>query len=470
MEENKELREKAYEIIKRKGEFFSLKFQHSDLKTLLHELDVYQAELEAQNEELRNKENDLIIANERNEKLFNEAPFPYLLLDNNLSVVEANFLAQGFFNFARSKKSKILFSTYIKEGKMKEFLDWIISKDYENNYLELDLVNFNKKSNKFKLFLKEYSEEKNWYLLALRDIQKEYDLTKELNKKNSLLSEITQNQENMLMVYDENKNLIFLNDRFLDFFGLENISDFRIKYGSVSNAFIKDEDFFSVDTKLGSNWLDLLINSKNKENIVLLNDKKNDDIKAFIINISKSKTNNFICSYSEITNISLEKRELEKRVYRDELTKIFNRAKFNDFLNTEFSFFKRQKLDLSIIMLDIDFFKDINDNHGHDIGDEVLKYLSQIVNERLRESDIFARWGGEEFVILLKSCPKEEAYRFADELRLKIQNTSFINNISVTCSFGVTSMLEEDSIKDFIKRVDTLLYTSKKNGRNRVTC
>ena len=70
MEENKELREKAYEIIKRKGEFFSLKFQHSDLKTLLHELDVYQAELEAQNEELRNKENDLIIANERNEKVF----------------------------------------------------------------------------------------------------------------------------------------------------------------------------------------------------------------------------------------------------------------------------------------------------------------------------------------------------------------------------------------------------------------
>ena len=121
-------------------------------------------------------------------------------------------------------------------------------------------------------------------------------------------------------------------------------------------------------------------------------------------------------------------------------------------------------------MLDIDFFKDINDNHGHDIGDEVLKYLSQIVNERLRESDIFARWGGEEFVILLKSCPKEEANRLADELRLKIQNTSFINNISVTCSFGVTSMLEEDSIKDFIKRVDTLLYTSKKNGRNRVTC
>ena len=127
MEENKELREKAYEIIKRKGEFFSLKFQHSDLKTLLHELDVYQAELEAQNEELRNKELALINANVKNQKLFNEAPFPYLLLDNSLVIIEANFLAQDFFNFTKSKKSTVLFSTYIKQGEMKKFLNWIVS-------------------------------------------------------------------------------------------------------------------------------------------------------------------------------------------------------------------------------------------------------------------------------------------------------------------------------------------------------
>ena len=200
MEENKELREKAYEIIKRKGEFFSLKFQHSDLKTLLHELDVYQAELEAQNEELRNKELALINANVKNQKLFNEAPFPYLLLDNSLVIIEANFLAQDFFNFTKSKKSTVLFSTYIKQGEMKKFLNWIVSNEYKNNYLELDLVNFNKKSNRFRLYLKDYEKGKEGYLLSLRDVQKEVDLAEDLNKKNLLLNEITQNQENLIIV------------------------------------------------------------------------------------------------------------------------------------------------------------------------------------------------------------------------------------------------------------------------------
>ena len=134
-ENNEQLREKAYEIIKRKGEVFSSKFESSDLKTLIHELDVYQAELEAQNEELRNKELALINANVKNQKLFNEAPFPYLLLDNSLVIIEANFLAQDFFNFTKSKKSTVLFSTYIKQGEMKKFLNWIVSNEYKNNYL-----------------------------------------------------------------------------------------------------------------------------------------------------------------------------------------------------------------------------------------------------------------------------------------------------------------------------------------------
>ena len=167
-----ELRKKAYEIIQRKGNDFSSKFENSDLKTLLHELDVYQAELEAQNEELRNKELSLILANEKNQKLFNEAPFPYLLLDNSLTILEANFLAHDFFDFTRSKKSTVLFSTYIKQGEMKKFLNWIVSNEYKNNYLELDLVNFNKNSNKFRLYLKDYKKEKDF----IREKGKEVEL------------------------------------------------------------------------------------------------------------------------------------------------------------------------------------------------------------------------------------------------------------------------------------------------------
>ena len=469
-ENNEQLREKAYEIIKRKGEGFSSKFENSDLKTLLHELDVYQAELEAQNEELRNKELSLILANEKNQKLFNEAPFPYLLLDNSLTILEANFLAHDFFDFTRSKKSTVLFSTYIKQGEMKKFLNWIVSNEYKNNYLELDLVNFNKNSNKFRLYLKDYKKEKEGYLLALRDVQKEVDLAEDLNKKNLLLNEITQDQENMIMVYDNEYKLLFLNDKFLEFYTSKDISDFKAKYSSIDCTFIKNEGFFSVDTKIDLHWTDMMINSDQKNNLILINEKKTDEVKAFIVSISRSKTDNIICSLSEVTDISLEKRKLEKRVFYDELTQIYNRAKFNDFLNTEFSFFKRQSLDLSIVMFDIDFFKNINDNFGHDVGDEVLKHLSDIVAKRLRESDIFARWGGEEFIILLKACSKEDACNFAQNLRSNIEDAIFPNEIKITCSFGVTATLPDDSIKTFLKRVDELLYESKRNGRNQVTC
>ena len=468
--DNDDLRERAYDIIKRKGDTFSRKFENSDLVTLLHELDVYQAELEAQNDELRKKEHDLEKLNEQNQKLFDDAPFPYLLLDNTLAVKEANFLAQNFFNFSKSKRQILIFSSFVKEGGMKQFLDWIVSNNYKNNYLELDLISFSKESNKFRLFLKDYSDEKGWYLLALRDIQHEVDLTNDLNQRNLLLNEITQNQENLIMVYDKNYKLIFLNDRFLEFYSSKDISEFQAKYSSIDCTFIKNEGFFSVDTKIDLHWTDMIINSVLKDNLVLLNEKKTDDVKAFIVSISRSKTDNIICSLSEVTNISLEKRKLEKRVFYDELTQIYNRAKFNDFLNTEFSFFKRQSLDLSIVMFDIDFFKDINDNYGHDVGDEVLKYLSEIVSSRLRESDIFARWGGEEFIILLKACSKEDACSFAQSLRHNIEEAIFVNNIKVTCSFGVTSMQEEDTIKTYLKRVDELLYKSKHNGRNCVSC
>jgi diguanylate cyclase (GGDEF)-like protein len=470
LEKNEKLREKAYEIIKRKGNEFSSKFEKSDLQTLLHELDVYQAELEAQNEELRNKENDLIIANEKNQKLFDEAPFPYLLLDNSFVVKEANFLAQDFFNFTKSKRKTIIFSSFIKEGGMKLFLDWIVSNEYKNNYLELDLISFSKRPNRFRLYLKDYGEKKEGFLLTLRDVQVEVNLAEDLNRKNLLLNEITQNQENLIMVYDNNYKLIFLNDRFLEFYSSKDISEFKTKYSSIDCTFIKNEGFFSVDTKIDLHWTDIMINSDLKDNLVLLKEKKTDNVKAFIVSISRSKTDNIICSLSEVTNISLEKRKLEKRVFYDELTQIYNRAKFNDFLNTEFPFFKRQSLDLSIVMFDIDFFKDINDNYGHDVGDEVLKYLSEIVSTRLRESDIFARWGGEEFIILLKACSKEDACSFAQNLKSNIEEAIFPHEIKMTCSFGVTTILPEDSIKTFLKRVDELLYLSKRNGRNRVSC
>lgn len=140
-----------------------------------------------------------------------------------------------------------------------------------------------------------------------------------------------------------------------------------------------------------------------------------------------------------------------------------------DMLNYEIEKFKRYKSPLSLIMFDIDHFKRVNDTYGHDIGDDVLVNLSAIVTKLTREMDTFARWGGEEFMILLPNASKEAVAIRAEEIRLAIEKHVFDEVNQVTCSFGVTTYLIDESESTFAKRVDDALYESKHNGRNRVT-
>lgn len=154
----------------------------------------------------------------------------------------------------------------------------------------------------------------------------------------------------------------------------------------------------------------------------------------------------------------------------DHLTKAYNRLKFNEVIKMEVLRSKRYKIDLSVIMFDIDFFKKINDRYGHDIGDLVLVEISKLVKKSVRETDIFCRWGGEEFMILLPNTSLEFAVLVAERIRKLIYNLEIKNIEKVSCSFGVVSFDFEEDLDDFIKRVDERLYTAKDNGRNRVEC
>lgn len=162
--------------------------------------------------------------------------------------------------------------------------------------------------------------------------------------------------------------------------------------------------------------------------------------------------------------------EKEQLSLIDPLTDIGNRRYFLDMLNREYSINARYKRPLSIIMFDIDHFKNINDTYGHDKGDAVLKDISQEIKSKLRASDNFARWGGEEFMILLPETNLDDACNVAEKLRIDIQKYDFKFPQNVTCSFGVTEFKKDESHEDIIKRVDTLLYNAKSNGRNRVEC
>jgi diguanylate cyclase (GGDEF)-like protein len=152
----------------------------------------------------------------------------------------------------------------------------------------------------------------------------------------------------------------------------------------------------------------------------------------------------------------------------DTLTGIANRREFNLQLEKELERARRYSGELSLIMYDIDHFKRVNDTFGHDAGDCVLKDLTAIVKTHIRAVDILARWGGEEFMILMPQSNGIDAATVAEKLRKQVEQHYFDKVGNMTVSFGITSFAINDNLNLFLKRVDDALYRAKERGRNRV--
>ena len=162
-------------------------------------------------------------------------------------------------------------------------------------------------------------------------------------------------------------------------------------------------------------------------------------------------------------------KELEKKVYLDSMMQIYNRRFFEVYLSESFKKQKRYATNLSLVMLDVDNFKKINDTYGHDVGDKALRALAKVVKEHTRQTDVFVRWGGEEFMLLL-DVNLLDAQRVAENLRLSIQKYTKDNEglPEFTCSFGVISLEGIISLNQAFKEVDAKLYEAKETGRNKV--
>lgn len=174
-----------------------------------------------------------------------------------------------------------------------------------------------------------------------------------------------------------------------------------------------------------------------------------------------------IINYAELSNdLKVNIKKVTSLSVTDPLTKIYNRIKFNEELDLQIKMFRKHKSIFSVVMFDIDHFKNVNDTFGHDVGDIVLKTLCEIVNGSIREKDIFARWGGEEFMLLMPNDDLDMAKNVADRIRKEIEAYDFEKVRNITCSFGVTEFRDEDKDDTFTKRVDEALYTAKNQGRN----
>ena len=160
--------------------------------------------------------------------------------------------------------------------------------------------------------------------------------------------------------------------------------------------------------------------------------------------------------------------ELRRISTIDSLTDTYNRMKFDEEIDKEISRSQRYLLPLSGIMFDLDNFKEINDKFGHLEGDKVLKKVSLLVSKIIRENDLLFRWGGEEFIILLPNTSHDSAIQLSYRIQDYIRNDKFASIGRLTCSFGVTSLKEDDTANSFTNRLDQLQYQAKKNGKDRV--
>lgn len=181
-------------------------------------------------------------------------------------------------------------------------------------------------------------------------------------------------------------------------------------------------------------------------------------------------THNKLKKYNEELEEKVKKRtiQLEKISITDRLTGLFNRHKIDDVLENEIKRSNRFNHSFSLILIDIDDFKLINDTYGHQIGDEVLMEISNLLSSSVRTIDITGRWGGEEFLIITPGTELKGALFLAENIRLKIERHIFPNTDSLTTSFGVSTYKQGDTINQLISRADIALYTAKDNGKNQV--
>jgi two-component system, cell cycle response regulator len=166
-------------------------------------------------------------------------------------------------------------------------------------------------------------------------------------------------------------------------------------------------------------------------------------------------------------------RELFESSTRDALTGLYNRRHFDERFKSELAYAKRHRFDLSVVMVDIDHFKQINDTHGHSAGDLVLKQVAQVMARQLRTEDLIARVGGEEFTVLLRGVGPQGAVCLAERLRLAVQGLAVTvegESVAVTISAGCASLTAtpDGSAKSLLQCADQRLYSAKRNGRNRV--
>jgi diguanylate cyclase (GGDEF)-like protein len=302
----------------------------------------------------------------------------------------------------------------------------------------------------------------------MRLLERENQLKKETDSRKEaeeLVHEVIDTTSNMIAVTTLNSP-IFFNRSMLKFLNITSVEEFEMSYQNLDELFMKNPNMIQ-NVPMKGNWLDTMINI-DQDNPITMQAIGTSSKRIYTIQLKRlqTKEERYLFSFSDVTDIEDERKYYEEMATHDNLTGIYNRFYFIDATKRELKASIRDKRNLSLFMIDIDHFKSINDTFGHDVGDIVLKEFVNVIKNRLRESDILARWGGEEFIVTLPSTTIEDATRLAESLRKSIQDTLFSEIEHLTCCIGVSKLNDNDTIDTMVKRADLGLYEAKESGRN----
>ena len=299
------------------------------------------------------------------------------------------------------------------------------------------------------------------------------ELVKSQNKLDEQIlfnQSVLDSQQNILFIQDDS-GIINANKSFFKFFNVSDVDEFNKNTQCISELFMEYENYFSMHIlNPDQYWASALsFDHEDKEYNILIMDTTIFEPRAFKIDVSGiENSDKFVVSLTDITTLTTKSKQFENKATYDALTNIFNRSKFNEVFELEVKTAFSDGHPLCFAIMDIDFFKKVNDTYGHMIGDETLITFAHTIQNHVRQIDTFARWGGEEFVLALPGADIDTALKIVDDLRKEIEKVNFKAIGSITCSIGLTQLKNDDTIDDILIRSDEALYEAKETGRNKV--
>ncbi|MGB9840834.1 PAS domain S-box protein [Thermovenabulum sp.] len=365
------------------------------------------------------------------------------------------------------EKAETLFKDYLDKFRKTGDLSFL------ENPIELTAKNKNGEKVFIELTLSPLKLNEKWHAVGIaRDITERKKSQTEIENMWRIYYELAENAPVGILRCDNNGNIIYINNKVLEILG------------SPSEEVTKKINLLTFPHLVGYGFSAKLKEClKNNKTIIYEVFYKSIWGKEFWArvhikpHIESGKVAGALIILDDITERKILEEKIKRQAirlrrlsYTDDLTGAFNRRYLLKKLQEEIERVKRYGGSFSIILLDIDNFKRINDLYGHNIGDLTLKYVVKTIKERIRKADTLARWGGEEFIIFLPSTPVDKASILAETLRENISRITLPCPEKVTASFGVASYMEGDTIDSLIKRADDLMYRAKEKGKNCVLC